>query len=235
MQHREPHVAVGAPATSAVAPGCDAPGRSRSPATRLSHRTQLAGAVGRGLHRGDERGAHLVVVELAQGGDGRAAGRGDLLAQHRRVLAGLLEHRRGAVEGLDDQLGGGRRAAARARRRPRSSPRRRRRCRPGRCREIAVTASWCFSATGRPCRTSAAAPRPRRGASSSQCAPGLIAAIPWSTRAGVLGMTRTTDVPSGSRDSRYVGRDAGGEGDDEVARRPRGRGSRRAGRPCPAA
>ena len=30
----------------------------------------------------------------------------DLLAQHRRVLAGLLEHRRGPEEGLDDELGG---------------------------------------------------------------------------------------------------------------------------------
>ena len=36
---------------------------------------------------------------------------------------------------------------------------------------------------------------------SSQCEPREIAAMPSSTRAGVLGMTRTTATPSGRRDS----------------------------------
>jgi hypothetical protein len=35
-----------------------------------------------------------------------------------------------------------------------------------------------------------------------QCRPGLIADIPWSTRAAVFGMTRTTEDPSGRDDSR---------------------------------
>ena len=38
--------------------------------------------------------------------------------------------------------------------------------------------------------------------SGTQCLPALTAAIPWSTRAGVLGMARTTGVPSGSAASR---------------------------------
>ena len=36
---------------------------------------------------------------------------------------------------------------------------------------------------------------------SSQCEPGEMAAMPSSTSAGVLGMTRTTATPSGTRDS----------------------------------
>src|SRR6478735_1445576 len=68
--------------------------------------------------------------------------------------------------------------------------------------EIAVTALRCFSAsrTTRPHELSSASASARW--SSVQWLPGEMPAIPWSTSAGVLGMTRMTDVPSGSRDSR---------------------------------
>ena len=59
----------------------------------------------RSLHRVDEGRPDLVVIELAQRSNRRAARRADLLAQHRRVLVRLLEHRRGTVEGLDDEFG----------------------------------------------------------------------------------------------------------------------------------
>ena len=69
--------------------------------------------------------------------------------------------------------------------------------------EIAVTASWYFSGD---LDDAAARAQQRLGLlevlGRAVLRPGEIAAIPWSTRAGVLGMTRTTDEPSGSRDSR---------------------------------
>ena len=68
---------------------------------------ELARTVAGGLHRGEERGADLVDLELAQRGGGGAARRGDLLAQHDGVGAGLAEHLGRADERLDDQLGGG--------------------------------------------------------------------------------------------------------------------------------
>ena len=76
LQHRETDVAVRLPVV----------GRDRvqvQGATRFAHsptvpsdlpRRQLLGPRGGGLDGRDEGGAHLVVVELAEGGDGRAAG-----------------------------------------------------------------------------------------------------------------------------------------------------------------
>ncbi len=66
---------------------------------------------------------------------------------------------------------------------------------------MAVTASCCFSGTRitRPVARSSSSASAR--CSSSQCDPREIAAIPSSTSAGVLGMTRTTGTPSGSRAS----------------------------------
>ena len=60
-----------------------------------------------------------------------------------------------------------------------------------------MTASCCFSGTRttRPVTDSICSVRAR--CSSSQWVPGEIAAIPSSTRAGVLGITRTTAMPSG--------------------------------------
>src|SRR6476619_5609532 len=68
---------------------------------------------------------------------------------------------------------------------------------------MAVTASRCFSGsrTTLPHELSSASASARW--SSVQWLPGEMPAMPWSTRAGVLGMTRMTDVPAGSRDSRY--------------------------------
>src|SRR5262245_59401879 len=66
---------------------------------------------------------------------------------------------------------------------------------------IAVTASSWYSGTctTRPTERSSCSASFRW--SSSQCVPGAIAAIPSSTSAGVLGMTRTTATPSARRDS----------------------------------
>src|SRR6478735_2823321 len=68
---------------------------------------------------------------------------------------------------------------------------------------MAVTASRCFSGrrTTLPHELSSASASARW--SSVQCRPGEMPAMPWSTSAGVFGMTRMTEVPSGSRDSRY--------------------------------
>ena len=57
-----------------------------------------------------------------------------------------------------------------------------------------------------------------------------MAAIPSSTWAGVLGMTRTTGVPAGSCGLDRGGVDARGQRDDEGARAERGARSRPAGR-----
>src|SRR6478672_1608148 len=69
---------------------------------------------------------------------------------------------------------------------------------------IAVTASWCFSATctTRPHERSSSAASSRWATSALR--PGLTAAMPWSTSAGVLGMTRTTATPAGSRASSHA-------------------------------
>src|SRR6478735_1711320 len=68
---------------------------------------------------------------------------------------------------------------------------------------IAVTASWCFSGTRSTLPHERSSCSASARCASSQWLPALMAAMPWSTRAGVLGMTRTTGVPSGSRSCRY--------------------------------
>ena len=78
-------------------------GRHRGRPGRLG---QGPAAVSRRLHRPQERGAHLVVLQHLDRGRRRAARRGDPLAQHRRVLAGLAQHRRRPEHRLHDQLGG---------------------------------------------------------------------------------------------------------------------------------
>src|SRR6476646_8883184 len=65
-----------------------------------------AGAVAGGLDGPEERGPHLVVLELAEGGRGGAARRGDPLPQHDRVLAGVAQQLGRADHGLHDALGG---------------------------------------------------------------------------------------------------------------------------------
>ena len=60
-----------------------------------------------------------------------------------------------------------------------------------------------------------------------RAAPAEIAVIAWSTRAGVLVMTRTTGVPSGSQLGEEAGRQAGAERDDQLV----GRHLRRRARP----
>src|SRR3954447_285022 len=66
---------------------------------------------------------------------------------------------------------------------------------------IAVTASWWYSGSSTTLPVASSRARARARCAASQCVPGLIAAMPWSTSAGVLGMTRTTATPSGSRSS----------------------------------
>ena len=70
--------------------------------------------------------------------------------------------------------------------------------------EIAVTASWCRSGSRTTFPQDLSSDSASARCSGVQCRPGEIAAIPSSTSAGVLGMTRTTDDPSGRRDSRYA-------------------------------
>ena len=59
--------------------------------------------------------------------------------------------------------------------------------------------------------------------------------MPSSTRAGVLGMTRTTATPSGSRGLEERGGDAGGELDHQLPGAHVGRDLVEQRRPCPAA
>ena len=64
-----------------------------------------------------------------------------------------------------------------------------------------MTASCCFSGTRITLPTDAISDSASARWASSQWEPAEIADIPSSTRAGVLGMTRTTATPSGTRDS----------------------------------
>src|SRR6476620_2189880 len=63
--------------------------------------------VARGLHGRDERCPHLVVLELADGRGGGAAGLGHLLAEHGRWGTGLAEQLGRADHGLHDERGRG--------------------------------------------------------------------------------------------------------------------------------
>src|SRR4051812_26754004 len=60
-----------------------------------------------GFHGRDERGPHLVVLELADRRGRRTSRRGDLLAQHGRVRPGLAQELGRADDGLHDELGRG--------------------------------------------------------------------------------------------------------------------------------
>ena len=64
-----------------------------------------------------------------------------------------------------------------------------------------MTASICFSGMRSTLPVEAISDSASVRCDSSQCEPGEMAAIPSSTSAGVLGMTRTTATPSGTRDS----------------------------------
>ena len=99
LQHRQPDLAIGLPVLGRE----QADGRRQSrPDASWAERAAAASIAvrkaARTLWSSSWRSAAIVVPP----------GLDDLLAQHRRVLAGLLEHRRGAVQRLHDQLGGGR-------------------------------------------------------------------------------------------------------------------------------
>src|SRR5919202_1653902 len=66
---------------------------------------------------------------------------------------------------------------------------------------MAVTASWWYSGSSTTLPVASSRARARARWAASQWVPGLIAAMPSSTSAGVFGMTRTTATPSGSRSS----------------------------------
>ena len=95
---------------------------------------QLSAAVACRLEGRQERGAHLVVLHLADGGDRRAGRRHDGLAQRLRRLAGVAQHDGAADGGLHDQVVRHRPREPQQDARRRSSPRPGRRSRPGRCR-----------------------------------------------------------------------------------------------------
>ena len=184
--------------------GADPTPRVRSDAlpTALA-RGQVPRAVASGLHGGEERGADLVVLELAYGRGRRAARRGHPLAQHGRVLTGLAQQLGRADDGLDDQLGG------RAARQPQvhagldhrlDDEEQVRRTGP------ADRGDGVLLLLGHPDHP---AGRRQQLSTSARCAsshdePREIAAMPSSTSAGVLGMTRTTGMPAGSRASMNV-------------------------------
>ena len=67
--------------------------------------------------------------------------------------------------------------------------------------EIAVTASWYFSGTRTTWPTLRSKVSTVTKCSSVLFEPELIAAIPWSTKAGVFGITRITGVLAGSKSS----------------------------------
>ena len=64
-----------------------------------------------------------------------------------------------------------------------------------------MTASCCCSGIRSTLPVEAIRDSASARCASSQCEPGEMAAMPSSTSAGVLGMTRTTATPSGTRDS----------------------------------
>ena len=75
-----------------------------------------------------------------------------------------------------------------------------------------MTASRCFSASlHAPCRTSAAAPRPRRGGRRSQCLPGEIAGHALVDEGGGVGHDPDDRRARGQPRLEVRGRDAGGE------------------------
>ena len=80
-----------------------------------------------------------------------------------------------------------------------------------------MTASICRSGTRSTLPVDAISASTSARCSSSQWEPGEMAAMPSSTSAGVLGMTRTTATPSGTWDSMKRGGDAGGQRDDQLA------------------
>ena len=84
----------------------DDTGRIAGRAARAGRLGQRPTAVPRRLHRPEEGGAHLVVLQHLDRGRRGPAGRGDPLAQHRRVLTGLAQHGGRAEHRLHDQLGG---------------------------------------------------------------------------------------------------------------------------------
>src|SRR5665647_3149800 len=66
---------------------------------------QLLAAVAAGFHGGDERCLHAKVVEGTERGRRRTARRGDVLAQHRRVGAGVAQELGRPVQGLGREAG----------------------------------------------------------------------------------------------------------------------------------
>ena len=196
---------------------------------------QLPAAVARRLDGAQERGPDLVVLQLPDGRRGGAAGRGDPLPEHGGVLAGLPQQLGRAEHGLHDQLGGGVPRQPEMDARPRSSPRRRRTGTPARTRRSRSPRPGSAPAPSAPDRSPTGSSVTRSRCSWSLCAPGEIAAIPSSTWAGVLGITRTTGDAVGQ-----PGLDRGGvhPGGQRHHQRP-GRRYRSdlapAGRACPAA
>ena len=100
---------VGAEVVPGQLLGEDQPPAHAAPARAVVARClgELAAAVPGRLHRADEGRAYLVILELAYGGGGGAARRGDPLAQHRGMLTGLPQQLGRAEHGLHHQLGGG--------------------------------------------------------------------------------------------------------------------------------
>ncbi len=88
--------------------------------------------------------------------------------------------------------------------------------------EIAVTASCWRSGIRSTLPTEAISASASARCSSSQCEPGEIAAMPSSTSAGVLGMTRTTATPVGHPRLDERGGDAGGQRDHQLTGAQRG-------------
>ena len=191
------------PVLATAQPWPDASSRERSRAASIAVRNAA-----RTLWSSSWRSAATVVP----------AGRGDVLAQHRRVLAGLLEHLGRADEGLDHQLVG---------RRPRQAEQDagldhrlddvedvRRPGAADRGDRVLVLLGHADDLAHRA--------QQRLGLGEvllvAVRAAARSAAMPSSTRAGVLGMTRTTGVPCGQPLLEEVGRDAGRERDDQGAR-----------------
>ena len=164
-------------------------------------RGQVTAAVPGRLHGADERRAYLVILELAYGGGGRAARRGHPLAQHRRDA-----HRSPAAAWLSRAWSAPPvrwpcPGAGRGGRRPRSSPRRRRTGTPAPSRRWPSPHPDSAPERSAPDRSRTRSSVTRSRCSWSLCEPGEMAAMPSSTWAGVLGITRTTATPSASADS----------------------------------
>ena len=163
--------------------------------------TELAGAVGRGGHRVEERGPHARASSARR--PAAVVPPGDVTAARSAsgVVLALGEQRRRTEQRLLDEACSRSAGAGRRARRLRSAPRRRASRTPARARQAGDRVELRARRRARRCRPRGGAVRRDRGARSVAVAPGAIADAPRPTSAGVFGIARTTGRPGAAASS----------------------------------